>query len=357
MKILYLNNSVHLGGDTKCILQLSKEFKNMGNEVFVASNGGIMENEFKKNGICHFNIGDVEDKSPINILFIAKQIRRILKKYQIDIIHSHHRMTTLIAKLSAKGLKTRIIHTQHLCIEDKFFLTNLALRNINIVSVSKEAKKILVEKSNIKEEKITTIYNAIDTSTKSNKVDETLISLKKDGYFIVGQVSRIIDYKGIYDFVDIAEKVISQNENIRFVFIGDGRERKKMQDYIEKKGLKDKVFLLGSKSNVIDHLKFLDLFILCSYVEGLPLTPIEAFSQKIPVIGTNIGGTNEEIKDGVNGYLINKKDIDRFKEKIIYLYDNKDKLSELGNEAYNTYLYNFNMEKYIQEHKRVYKGI
>ena len=355
MKILYLNNSVHLGGDTKCILQLSKEFKNMGNEVFIASNGGVMQSDFEKNGICHFNIGDVENKSPVNILRIARQIRKILKKYQIDIIHSHHRMTTLIAKLSIKGLKTKIIHTQHLCIEDKFLLTNLALRNINIISVSRGAKKVLVEKSNIKEKKITTIYNAIDISTKSDKVDETLISLKKDGYFIVGQVSRIIDYKGIYDFVDIAEKVTLENDNIRFVFIGDGPEKENLSKYIKEKKLQDKVFLLGKKNNVINHLEYLDIFILCSYIEGLPLSPIEAFFKKIPVIATNIAGTNEEIDYGVNGYLVESKNIEEFKEKIIYLYNNKNILFKLGENAYKTYKKNFNFSEYIIKHKKLYE--
>jgi glycosyltransferase involved in cell wall biosynthesis len=114
------------------------------------------------------------------------------------------------------------------------------------------------------------------------------------------------------------------------------------------------VLLLGSKCNVIDHLKFIDVFILCSYIEGLPLTPIEAFSQKIPVIGTNIGGTNEEIVDGVNGYLIKTKDINGFKDKILYLYNRRDKIRTMGNEAYIMYLNKFNEIKYIEEHNKIY---
>ncbi|WP_255993621.1 glycosyltransferase [Clostridium perfringens] len=356
MNILYISNSIHLGGDTKCILKLAKEFKKKGNTIFLASNDGVMKSEFEKIGVKNIKINDVEDKSITNIIKIIFQVRRILKKNKIDVIHSHHRMTTLISKLASIGLNIKIIHTQHLCIDDKYKLTNIALRNTSIVTVSNEAKNILIKKSRLDSKKITTIYNTIENENNiDEEIDQRLIELKQKGYFLVGQVSRVIDYKGIYDFVDIAEITIAENDNIRFIFIGDGPDFEKMREYIIKKRLKDKVILLGSKNNVIKHLEFLDLFILCSYIEGLPLTPIEAFSQKIPVIGTNIGGTNEEIKDGLNGYLVDKKDILGFKEKIIYMYNNIDILDKMGKNAFEIYNNKFNSNVYCEKHEHLYK--
>lgn len=353
MNIMYLNNSVHLGGDTKCILKLCKEFKS-NNNVIMVSNGGICESEFVKLGIKHYKIVDVEKKSLLNILGVYINIRKIIKAHNIDIIHSHHRMTTLIARAACKLTNAKVIHTEHLCIDNKFKLTKLALGNIDVITVSDAAKKILVEKCRISSYKIKTIYNAIEVKENLELVDKRLTEMKEKGHFIVCQVSRVIDYKGVYDFVKIAKETIKNNNNIRFVLIGDGPESEKLQQYIINSGLKEYVLLLGSKNNVIDHLKYIDLFILCSYIEGLPLTPIEAFSQKIPVIGTNIGGTNEEIVHGVNGYLIKTKDIDSFKHRILYLCHNKEILRTMGDEAYNTYLNKFNESRYIEEHSKVY---
>lgn len=355
MNILYINNSVHLGGDTKCILKLAKEFKNAGNNVIIASKGGVMEKKFSDIGVEHYKIGNVMNKSLFNIIKVVKEIREIVKLNNIDVIHSHHRMTTLLCKIAIKNSKVKLIHTQHLCINDKFKLTKIALNKVRVITVSEEAKNILVKKSNLDPTNITTIYNTIDNIKSNGKIDEKLIELKEKGYFIVGQVSRIIDYKGIYDFVDIAEKTIKENDNIRFVFIGDGPEKVDLEKYIKEKSLEDKVFLLGSKNNVMEHLEYLDLFILCSYIEGLPLSPIEAFSKKIPVIGTNIGGTNEEINNGINGYLVETKDIEKFKEKIIYLYNDKIMLSKLGENAYKTYIEKFNLENYVNNHKKLYE--
>lgn len=282
------------------------------------------------------------------------KIRKIIKTHNIDIIHSHHRMTTFIAGLACKFTKARVIHTQHLCINDKFKLTGFTLKNKQVITVSHQAKKILVEKCRINSEKIVTIYNAIDVKESSEPVDSRLIEMKSEGHFIVCQVSRVIDYKGVYDFVDIAKQTISTNGNLRFILIGDGPESERLEQYIIDQELSEYVLLLGSKNNIIDHLKYIDLFILCSYIEGLPLTPIEAFSQKIPVVATNIGGTNEEIVDGVNGYLVEAKDIEGFKDKILYLYYNSDKLGAMGSQAYNIYLNEFNETKYIEQHNKIY---
>ena len=328
MRILYLNNVMTVGGVTKCILKLCKELKD-NNEIVVASHGGQLLDEFKSMGITHYEINDVENKHPINILSNIKKIINIVKHEEIEIIHSHHRMTTMIAKFVSKFTDVKVIHTQHLCIEDKFKLTKVALNNIQTITVSESAKRILETKSNLDGKNITTIYNTIEVENKNKSVDERLKQLKEAGYFIISQVSRVIDYKGVYDFVDIAEITVKENENIRFVFIGDGPEKDKLEEYIKQKKLQDYVFMLGSKDNVIEHLKYIDLLILCSYIEGLPLAPLEAFSQGIPVIATNIDGTNEEINDGQNGYLVNIKDIHRFKSYISKIYNDKKLLENL----------------------------
>ena len=356
MRILYLNNVMTVGGVTKCILKLCKELKD-NNEIVVASHGGQLLDEFKSMGITHYEINDVENKHPINILSNIKKIINIVKHEEIEIIHSHHRMTTMIAKFVSKFTGVKVIHTQHLCIEDKFKLTKVALNNIQTITVSESAKRILETKSNLDGKNITTIYNTIEVENKNKSVDERLKQLKEAGYFIISQVSRVIDYKGVYDFVDIAEITVKENENIRFVFIGDGPEKDKLEEYIKQKKLQDYVFMLGSKDNVIEHLKYIDLLILCSYIEGLPLAPLEAFSQGIPVIATNIDGTNEEINDGQNGYLVNIKDIHRFKSYISKIYNDKKLLENLKDNSYKIYNEKFNNDIYIQKHIKLYKNL
>lgn len=353
MNILYLNNSVHLGGDTNCILKLCKEFKHNYN-VKMCSSGGILLKNFEELGIQHYNIGDVDDKNPISIIKNIRELRKIIKEYDIDIIHSHHRMTTLIAKIASKFTKTKVVHTQHLCIEDKFKLTNIALSKSQIITVSNAAKNILINKSKLEPNSIKTIYNGIELENKNKEIDKKLIELREEGYFIVAQISRIIDYKGIYDFVDIAKETVENNKNIRFIFIGDGPEADKFNEYIRKNKMEQYIYLLGRKNNVIEHLKHIDVLLLCSYIEGLPLAPIEAFSQGVPVIATNIDGTNEEIINGYNGYLVDKKNITGFVSYIEKIYNDNDLRIKLSYNAKKDYSKRFTTESYIDQHNKIY---
>lgn len=356
MNILYLNNSVHLGGDTKCIIKLSKELKR-SNKIIVGSNGGSLETEFQKMGIKHYKIKPVSSINIFSIIFNIILIIKIVKKESIDIIHSHHRMTTLMSKIASKFIKVKVVHTQHLCIENKFYLTRLSLKNIKTITVSQGAKKILKRKCKLNEKNITNIYNSIEVECKNKEIDPKLLELKEKGFFLVAQISRIIDYKGVYDFVDVARSTVKINKDIRFLLIGEGEESENLNKYIKQGNLEEYVYMLGSKDNVIEHLKYIDLILLCSYIEGLPLVPLEAFSQQLPVIATNIEGTKEEIVDGENGFLVEEKSIEKFTEKINEIFNNEDLYNSLKENAYKIFKEKFDVDRYIAEHIVLYNEV
>ena len=356
MNILYISNSVHLGGDTKCILKLCKELKDK-NKIVVASSGGKLLPEFIGMGIKHYKI---KETNILNIFFIIFNIIKVIKivnEENIQLIHSHHRMTSLISRIVAFFTGVKVVHTQHVCLEDKFLLTRLSLKNINIISVSNSARDILIKKCNLDKGKITTIYNTVEIYNKNKNVDKVLLDAKNNGYFTIAQISRVIEYKGIYDFVNIAKAVIENNKNVRFFLLGDGEESEKLKVYIRENNLEDYVFMLGSKDNVIEHLKYIDLVLLCSYIEGLPLAPIEAFSQSIPVVATNIPGTCEEIANGLNGYLVSIKDIKSFAKRINELYYDEELYNSLKIGAYRSFIQNYTSEKYISSHLKFYKKV
>lgn len=356
MNILYINRGMGVGGVEKCILKLSEVFKKK-NKIIVASMGGKLTEELEKLKIKHYYILNTDSKNPRDILHNVMAIYKIVKKENIEIIHSHHRMTTLLAKAVSRFVEVKVIHTQHLCIEDKFKMTHLALKNIRTITVSEAAKRILIEKANLEEKNITTIYNTVETHSNNKIIDKTMISLKEDGYFIVAQVSRIVDYKGIYDFIKVAKETNLENSKIKFILLGDGPNLNDVKEVVKKESLENCIYILGQKDNIIEHLKYIDILLLCSYIEGLPLTPLEAFSQGVPVIATNIDGTNEEIEDGYNGYLVEPKDIKTFKERIIELYKDKEEYTQMKNRCIKIFKDKFNEEKYYNEHFKLYKDL
>lgn len=356
MNILYINNSVHLGGDTKCILKLCKEFKK-DNKVIVASSGGKLLQEFLNMGIKHFDIKDASILNVFKILFNIFKLLKIVREEKIQLIHSHHRMTTVIARIVSFFTNVKVTHTQHLCIEDKFFFTRIALRNLNVIAVSNSARNILINKCKLEKDKIITIYNTVETTNENKDVDNFLLEAKINNYFIIAQIGRIVGYKGVYDFVDIAKEVILTNEYIRFFLIGEGEESERIKAYIKNNNLEKYVVMLGCKDNIIEHLKYIDLVLLCSYIEGLPLVPIEAFSQCVPVIATNISGTCEEIINCENGYLEEIKDIKGFANRINEIYYDVELYKNLKVGAYRSFNKNFSVKNYVFSHLEFYNKL
>jgi glycosyltransferase involved in cell wall biosynthesis len=355
MNILYINRGMGVGGVEKCIIELTRLFMN-DNKIVVASMGGELVKELMDMGIKHYKIINTDSKNILDILRNVKIINKIVKEEKINIIHSHHRMTTLLAKVVSKITKVPIIHTQHLCIDDKFKFTKMTLEGVSIITVSNGAKEALVNKCDLDESRITTIYNTVNIENANEEIDKILLKLKAENRFVIAQISRLVDYKGVYDFLNIAKSINKEGSNIRFILIGDGEEKENIRNFIKKNALDDFVFILGNKDNVINQLKCINLVLLCSYIEGLPLTPLEAFSQGVPVIATNIPGTKEEIENGINGYLVEMKDIDGFKEKIMNIYQNKEKYIMMKKRCVEIFNRKFNSEIYFNSHLDVYKA-
>jgi len=356
MNILYVNNVMEFGGVERCIIQLSKAFKEK-NKIVVCTQGGPLVKELNELGILHYEILNTDSKKPSTIIKNIFRLGKIIKAEKIDLVHSHHRMTTLYFKILSKIMNFKIVHTQHLCIEDKVKLTKFVLRNIAIITVSNGAKFNLVNNYCLEDKNITTIYNTVETNSDNDCIDEKLIEFKENGKFTIAHISRLVDYKGIYDFLEVAKIISNQEKDIRLVIIGDGPEKENILKYIELNELKDTIFLLGNKDNIINQLKYIDLVLLCSYIEGLPLVPLEAFSQQVPVIGTNIGGTNEEIVNGENGFLVERKDISDFVEKILVIYKDNIKRNGMKNRCIEIFNEKFNSEKYYNEHLKIYESL
>ena len=102
-------------------------------------------------------------------------------------------------------------------------------------------------------------------------------------------------------------------------------------------------------------LKQMDLIVLSSLWEGLPLTPIEAFSVSKTIVATAVDGTVEIVDDGNNGLLVNAREHKELAEKIVYLLENEDVRKKLEKEAYLCYQNKFSFDIFSQGYIRIYE--
>lgn len=356
LNILYLNNEMTIGGVAKCILKLSKELC-VDHGVFIASkdNGALLD-EFEVLGIKNYPLLDVQSKIPHKVAINVIRVIKIVKEQKIDIIHSHHRMTTLIAKIVSIFLGVKVIHTQHAILSDKKKLTKIILKNIPIFAVSNAVKDNLIYECKIKASNIYVVYNAIDNTKYNFKIEDKIINYKRNDYFLIGCISRITKNKGIDVLIESAKILHSKNKKVKFFIIGDGDEKTYLEGYCRKCNL-DNIEFIGFRKNVMDYIDYFDLVVQPSFREGLGLTAIEAISRSRTVVASNIPGLNEVIINNYNGMLFPCGDYIKLTSIIENLYLDRNKLNIISKNGFEHYVENFDLSKYLNKHLYFYKSL
>lgn len=351
-KIAYLYTGMNRGGAQKVLIDLADRIREEGFESIVISDSGELSNEINKRNIKHF-IAPLKNKE---IKFFLKSlyiIRNTVKCENVSIIHSHHRYTTALAIMATIFTKTKIVHTEHNVFPNK---NTFNFRGKNIICVSDKVKKSLID-NGVNKKYISLIYNGIDTRKKGIVHDlRSELKIEKD-CILIGVLARLVEEKGHKILLEALSMVKSKSDKFKVVFIGDGPEKKNLLELIHKLKLRDNVILLGNRVDVEEIIECFSFFILPSYFEGLPMSILECMSKSKIVVATNVGGNNEIIRDGKNGFLIECGEKVQLANKIEYCIDNLNIVRELGINASKTIGERFSINTFIDEHKKYYNNI
>lgn len=351
--ILFLTRTMKLGGTENVVLQLCEIFKPLVNNVIVCSCGGVNEQKLKEMEIKHYTIPDIAEKSPYLMAKTLMAIKNIVKKERITIVHSHHRMAALYAELIC-GKKVIKIANAHNTFHDKKGLTKLAYRNTKLIAVGEMVKKNLVEYYGIPNEQITVIHNAIKPFDGKISPIPLLTEYRENGYKIIGNIGRLSKQKGMEYFINAVPGVIEKFPKTKFVIVGDGEDKDKLVNMVKQMNLDEYITFLGYRSDIQNVMSQMDFIVLSSLWEGLPLTPIEAFSVGKTVVATAVDGTPEIVQNGINGILIKPKDIKEMVSNICYLLHNIDVIDRFQVSAKERYK-EFSFEKLRMNYVEFYR--
>lgn len=336
--VLLFSRTMGLGGTENVVLQLCEILTPVVNKVVVCSCGGVNEKRLNEMGIVHYTVPDIEKKNIKNIFSTLRKIQGIIKKEQITVVHVHHRMAAFyVALLKIMNNRFSFFATAHNTFNDKKWLTRFAYRKAMVIACGKEVKNNLVEYYHIEEDRVVVIHNAVKSYEKAIKPDSCLKQLKKEGFVLVGNIGRLSEQKGMTYFVDSFNLAHDKVDNLKYIIVGQGEDEEVLRKKVVDGHNQDNVIFLGYRSDIQNIISQLDYVVLSSLWEGLPLTPIEAFSMHKPVIGTAVDGTKEIINNGVNGFLIAPKDPQAIAEKVIELALSTEKRLIMGENAYITY--------------------
>lgn len=263
--------------------------------------------------------------------------RKILNKihFKPDIIHAHFIWRSgYIAMKLKEDLNIPYIVTGHgfdvydLPFRNKFYrklVTKILVNSEKVLTVSQNNKDIMVNKLKIPQEKTDVLPNGFDPKLF---YPMDIIGAKQRLLYqldtkIICSVGNLLSVKGHIYLIDAALKILKKTENIIFVVIGEGTQRKKLEDSIRQYNLKDHFMLIGTKPHVELSLwiNAADVFVMPSLNEGMPTVLFEVLGCGKPFVGTSVGGIPEIILNNKLGILVPPADANAIADAIMKALD------------------------------------
>lgn len=306
-KIAFILASFNVGGVEKNTLRLAKAMLDKGYEVdlLVIRNEGI----YKSNVDSRINVICLNKNSALrSIRSIAKYLKHTQPAALIS-AKDYINLVVLISKLLVNvGTKIIISVRTNLTTELKHMtLLNRVIMTVMIkllypfadyiVTVSKGVAKDLRKILKIKNENIKVIYNPIVDNEITEKLNQKLDVSKYGNSKIVVSVGRLEVQKD-YPTLIKAFKFVLNEVNSFLLILGEGKEREKIENLIEKLGLNDNVELIGNTDNPYMYMAASDLLVLSSKWEGFGNVIAEALAVGTPVVSTDCPSGPSEILDG-----------------------------------------------------------
>lgn len=317
-RVLFVVLQLDAGGSERVVYDLARSLDPDKFEVFVAAfKGGVLADPLKR--ICK-ELYFIEKKSGLDFTAMFKLVN-IIKNNCIDVVNAHHYMPCFYSFLGTRVLNgKKLIYTEHSvpeveevagCIHGK--LLNWMLYRINaVVGVSRAITEKFREKYPCHTEKFHEILNGVDFDKfrENGARDEVRSSWGLDKeHFVVGTVANFRKVKNHACLVRAAGRLKASHPQLRLFLVGTGfpgdseNSEDEIWALVHELGIQDRVVFAGYQENIPEMLSALDAFCLPSLSEGLPVSLLEAMAAGVPVIGSEVKGIVEVVKDGKTGFL------------------------------------------------------
>ncbi len=365
MKVLNLLTSGNAGGiESLCRdIGVNSQFENGFCFLF---EGGTIYEDMKKIGLKTYLL---KDEGGCISLKKYRKLKEIAKEYDIIAVHHGDPFLKLYHYLLSKNLKNKYVTFVHSCYEEKFFCPNnkikkmamhkmfqLGLSNSDkIIFVSNAGKNSYMNEFKIDSNKAVVVYNGIGLDKIENGIKKQKIETNPYNITYIGRLNSV---KGV-DLLLRATKILKEKHNIKISIVGDGEERKTLENLADTLKIDDIVSFYGQQKDVAPFLDKASIFVYPSiWQEVFGISIVEAMAYGIPCVATDVGGIPEIIEDGSNGFLCEKSNSNNLAstiEKVINLIEAGQEYA-ISNKARKR-AEEFSIEQTVMNLKNVYESI
>ncbi|HMS64849.1 MAG TPA: glycosyltransferase family 4 protein [Ignavibacteria bacterium] len=352
MNILFLTNELnYTDGVSTHLFYLSRYFKKNKNvELSIMCSGGDAVSKFKQAGINVHTEKALNHKtrSIKNFMSAILSVYKFVRSEDIQIVHSHNHYAANISYRVSKFIGFKTIQTNHGIIDDGGKLRHYS--SGNYIVLNETILKYFLDNNISVRNNTKLISNGIDFPHD--------IVRKKSGIIRVIVASRLTEGKGLTTFIDavsiLGEEIRKKTE---FILAGEGDMENKLR--MLDRNLKTEIIFIGKQTNMNDILKDTNIFVFPSESdsEAFPMTLLEAAAANNLIIFSDFKGSNDILKDKVDGLMFRKGDANDLALKIKCAVENPDISNKISESFFVKAGKKYNSELMAEKHLRFYREI
>lgn len=317
------------GGAEQGCIDVGAALVRAGAKAIVVSHGGSRLHELARTGVQHINM-PVHSKNPLTILMNSARLQKIIKKYDVDIVHVRSRAPAWSAYLACKKTNAHYMTTCHapynISGEMKRHYNSIMTKGERIIAISNMVADYMQMNYRLNPHNIRLVHRgvAIDRFNPNAVSAERVITLATqwripDGSNVVMLPGRLTRWKGHHVLIDAIARL--QRKDIFCIIIGSdqGRSayRQELEDKIAEKDLSGQIRIVDHCSDMPAAYMLAGAVVSASIEpEGFGRIPIEAQAMGRPIIATDHGGAQETIVRGETGWLVPPSDSEYMAEAI-----------------------------------------
>jgi len=302
------------------------------------------------------------DRPRLDFIYVLR-LARIIRSKRIDIIHSHGYMPDFFGLIASKITRRPIVSTVHgwtsstKAIRTYEHFQKKLLRYFDIViPVSQKISDELIKNgiNPFKLRKLNNIVTFEDLTGDNVATDLNQTYITGPHTQIIGVIGRLSKEKGHIFLLQALAKIKNDFPDIKLLIIGDGDQHSKLVQFVKAHKLEHQVHFCGFQNDVSQFYRLIDIFVLPSLTEGIPLVLLEAMYFNKPIVATDVGGVPELIKNGYNGKLVPPGNPSALADNIAAILRDKLYGQTLGKAAHQSLISKNNPSWWINEIQDTY---
>lgn len=362
-RILQVVQSLDFGGLERVVINLVRNLDptQFRCDVLCLRHAGRFADELQDAGcaVSSFDMG--RGKS----LGVPRRLAAFIRDGSYDIVQTHDTTPLLYVALAKMFFpRFRHIYTEHSgiysCLPRHRSMTALALLSVDhAVMVSKNLLAYYADHFRIYKPPMSFIYNGLDFPPAPHNARESVFnefSFPPDAC-VVGTAVRFYPQKGLRYLVGAMPQVLRNYPETRFLLVGDGVERAMLKQMVDDHGIRERVVFAGFRRDIARLIGAMDVYVLPSLWEGLPLALIEALMAKKAVVATSVGGNPELIENDVSGFIVPPGDVETLADRLRQLLGSETMRRSMAERGEAFVRERFALQRMVESYQSLYLDI